>query len=78
MDIQQLIDEGSWEMAARAIAAIGDDAAFIEAMSTVPVDMMYAVSRADPSIIPRVERLMKENIPEPGDDNRFERTYAEE
>jgi hypothetical protein len=74
-ELQKLIDDKNWEMVARTIAAIEDDAQFIDAMTMVPQEMMFAVSRADPSIIPRVERLMKENIPEAGDDNRFERTY---
>jgi hypothetical protein len=78
MDLQALIEEGNWEMVARTIAAVENDVEFIEAMTLVPPEMMFAVSRADPSIIPRVERLMKENIPEAGDDNRFERTYDPE
>jgi hypothetical protein len=79
-ELQKLIDSKNWEMAARTISAIEDDAQFIEAMSLVPVDMMFAVVRADPSIIPRVERLMKENraeMPE-GEDIRYERIYEEE
>lgn len=76
--LQDLIDSKNWEMVARTIGAIKDDAEFIEAMSIVPVESMFSVARADPSIIPRVERLMKENIPEKGDDNRYERIYEEE
>lgn len=78
MELQKLIDSKNWEMVARTIGTIKDDAGFIEAMSMVPIEMMFAVARADPSIIPRVERLMKENVSEAGDDNRYERIYEEE
>jgi hypothetical protein len=77
-ELQDLIDSKNWEMVARTVGAIKDDVEFIEAMSMIPVESMFSVARADPSIIPRVERLMKENIPEAGDDNRYERTYDEE
>ena len=77
-EIEKVIATGNYEMIARTIAAIKDDIQFVEAMSMVPVEKMFSVSRAEPTIIPRVERLMKENIPEAGDDNRFERTYDPE
>jgi len=77
-NIQKLIDSKNWEMLGRAVADIKDDAEFIEAMAMIPVDMMFAVARADPSIIPRIERLMKENVPEAGEDIRYERIYEEE